>query len=291
MVSDSLPALPFSFDSALPPPPRKREAGVSEKFSISNVLSSKGTTSMRPGYHSLLPTSRRSPQKLRGLAFASPTAAAAAMKTLFSLCVALTLLLILARLASSVASLALLRHQRPMDSLFPASTLTPWKGFNILINTWKRNDLLLKSVQHYSKCGGVDSIHIVWSEPNPPSNSLHDGVNQAVHLNSKGSNNIEIIFDLNHEDSLNNRFKEIMDLKSDAIFSIDDDVILPCKSLEFAFSVWRSAPTTMVGFVPRMHWLDKSYRSSGDDEEILGGAPTGRVLRERVPIASAGGRN
>jgi hypothetical protein len=63
-------------------------------------------------------------------------------------------------------------------------------------------------------------------------------------------------FDINKEDSLNNRFKEIKDLETDAVFSIDDDVIFPCPSVEFAFDVWQSAPDAMVGFVPRVHWVD-----------------------------------
>lgn len=50
---------------------------------------------------------------------------------------------------------------------------------------------------------------------------------------------------------MNNRFKEIKDLKADAVFSIDDDIIFPCHSVKFAFDVWRSAPDQMVGFVPR----------------------------------------
>lgn len=127
-----------------------------------------------------------------------------------------------------------------------------------MINTWKRNDLLKQSVVHYASCVGVDSIHVVWSEPDPPADSLRDGLMQAVRSKSKLGQDVDIIFDINQEDSLNNRFKEIKDLRTDAIFSIDDDVLFPCASVEFAFSVWRSAPTTMVGFVPRMHWLDKS---------------------------------
>jgi hypothetical protein len=55
---------------------------------------------------------------------------------------------------------------------------------------------------------------------------------------------------------LNNRFKEIKDLETDAIFSIADDVIFPCPLVEFAFDVWQSAPDAMVGFVPRVHWVD-----------------------------------
>lgn len=60
-------------------------------------------------------------------------------------------------------------------------------------------------------------------------------------------------FELNEEDNLNNRFKPIEDLKNEAIFSVDDDVIVPCPTLDFAFAVWQSASDTMVGFVPRMH--------------------------------------
>ncbi|URE45510.1 Glycosyl transferase family 64 domain [Musa troglodytarum] len=141
--------------------------------------------------------------------------------------------------------------------------LLSWKGYTILINTWKRNDLLKQSVVHYASCVGVESIHIVWSEPDRPSDSLCDALWQAAQLNSKSCNGTELRFDLNEEDSLNNRFKEIMDLETDAIFSIDDDVLFPCASVELAFRVWQSAPTTMVGFVPRMHWLD---RMKGNEE-------------------------
>lgn len=128
----------------------------------------------------------------------------------------------------------------------------------MLINTWKRNDLLKESISHYASCPGLDSVHIVWSEPDPPSESLINFLSHAMKLNSKGGREIELKFDINKEDSLNNRFKEIKDLKSDVVFSIDDDIIFPCTTVELAFSVWQSAPDTMVGFVPRIHWLDKS---------------------------------
>lgn len=129
------------------------------------------------------------------------------------------------------------------------------KGYTVVINTWKRNDLLRRTVAHYSSCAGVDSIHVVWSEPDLPQNSLIDSLKRLVRLKSKGGREIEIKFDVNQEDSLNNRFKEMKDLRTDAIYSIDDDVITPCSSLEFAYTVWNSAPSSMVGFVPRMHWL------------------------------------
>lgn len=133
-----------------------------------------------------------------------------------------------------------------------------WKGYTLLINTWKRNDLLKQSISHYTKCAGLDSIHIVWSEPNPPSDALIRFLNHVIQSKSRDGRKIELKFDINKEDSLNNRFKEIKDLKTDVVFSIDDDIIFPCSSVDFAFTVWRSAPDTMVGFVPRSHWVDKS---------------------------------
>lgn len=124
------------------------------------------------------------------------------------------------------------------------------------MNTWKRYDLLKQSIKHYSSCPRLDSVHIVWSEPDPPSETLLKFMLHVVKSNSKDGRQVKLKFDINKEDSLNNRFKEIKDLETDAVFSIDDDVIFPCSSVEFAFDVWQSAPDTMVGFVPRVHWVD-----------------------------------
>ncbi|XP_042446327.1 glycosylinositol phosphorylceramide mannosyl transferase 1-like [Zingiber officinale] len=128
-------------------------------------------------------------------------------------------------------------------------------GYTVLINTWKRDSLLKKTVAHYASCPKVDAIHVVWSEPDPPSESLKTHLRNI--LESKYSNKPYFQFNLNEEDDLNNRFKLIEGLKTDAIFSVDDDVIVRCSMLEFAFTVWQTASDTMVGFVPRMHWLSK----------------------------------
>lgn len=127
-----------------------------------------------------------------------------------------------------------------------------------MINTWKRYDLLKQSISHYTSCPGLDSIHIVWSEPDPPSISLEKYLIRIIESKSKDGRNIELKFDINKKDSLNNRFKPLDDLRTDAVLSIDDDVIFPCSSVEFAFDVWRSAPDAMVGWVPRSHWVDQS---------------------------------
>ncbi|KAH7537528.1 hypothetical protein FEM48_Zijuj03G0102700 [Ziziphus jujuba var. spinosa] len=134
----------------------------------------------------------------------------------------------------------------------------PRKGYAIVMNTWKRYDLLKQSISHYTTCDRLNSIHIVWSEPNPPSDDLKKFFDNLIQSKARNGRQLELKFEINTEDSLNNRFKEIKDLKTDAIFSIDDDIIFPCNSVEFAFKVWQSAPDTMVGFVPRVHWVDKT---------------------------------
>lgn len=126
----------------------------------------------------------------------------------------------------------------------------------MLINTWKRNSLLKKSVAHYASCDQTEAIHVVWSESDLPSTKLKANLKNIVLSKSKAAHKPNFKFDINEEDDLNNRFKPIKYLSTDAIFSVDDDVIVPCSTLNFAFTVWQSAPSTMVGFVPRMHWLD-----------------------------------
>ncbi|KAJ7550685.1 hypothetical protein O6H91_07G112600 [Diphasiastrum complanatum] len=141
--------------------------------------------------------------------------------------------------------------------------------YTVLLNTWKRDDLLKQSVAHYSSCKGVDAIRVIWSEIEPPSESLLLTLSASVFSSSKTLQRIpEFRVDLHDDDNLNNRFKPIEGLETEAVFSIDDDVIVPCPTLELAFSVWLSAPESMVGFVPRMHWTDSkrhdtSYRYGG----------------------------
>ncbi|CAK7325829.1 unnamed protein product [Dovyalis caffra] len=191
---------------------------------------------------------RRGVQRFRQLAITA--AKSSKIKLLLFCCIAFTLLVVATRASDYMGWT---NHSDSLDQ-FPL----PGKGYAIVMNTWRRYDLLKQSISHYSSCAGLKSIHIVWSEPNPPSDSLSKFLNHVIELKTKGLKKIELSFDINEKDSLNNRFKEIPGLKTDAVFSIDDDVIFPCSSVEFAFKVWQSAPDAMVGFVPRAHWVDKS---------------------------------
>ncbi|XP_030450991.1 glycosylinositol phosphorylceramide mannosyl transferase 1 isoform X1 [Syzygium oleosum] len=207
---------------------------------------------------SLFNLNRRTAQRFKQLAIASVK-----IKLLLLCCIAFVLVLL-----AGCASVFQGEDAIGVSSNQFSDSRSVQKGFALLINTWKRNDLLKQSIAHYARCSSLDSIHIVWSEPDPPSESLKKFLNHVIQLNSKSDRRVELKFDINKEDSLNNRFKPITDLKTDAVFSIDDDVIFPCSSVEFAFDVWRSAPDTMVGFVPRIHWIDQKGSA---DRYVYGG--------------------
>ncbi|GJM97499.1 hypothetical protein PR202_ga14430 [Eleusine coracana subsp. coracana] len=166
----------------------------------------------------------------------------------FALC---CLLLVLAAAATTLA-LGLTLHR---SSLAAASSPRS-SGFAVVINTWKRHALLRRTVAHYAACAGVDGVHVVWSEPREPSDSLRRSI-----ANSTQRGNVRFV--INQGDTLNNRFRPINGLATDAVFSVDDDLIVPCSTLRFAYTVWRSAPSVMVGFVPRMHWLADTLHRYG----------------------------
>ncbi|MED6145850.1 GDP-mannose transporter [Stylosanthes scabra] len=202
---------------------------------------------------------RRIEQRVRVLAISAVKSFK--IKLLLCFCIALTVIVF----SSSVSSIFLWNNHAPAPYYGPASR----KGYSIVMNTWKRYDLLKQSIKHYSSCPRLDSVHIVWSELDPPSDSLLKYLHHVVKSTPKDGHRVKLKFDINKEDSLNNRFKEIKDLESDAVFSIDDDVIFPCSAVEFAFNVWQSAPDTMVGFVPRVHWVD--YSKDGGSKFKYGG--------------------
>ncbi|KAF0932681.1 hypothetical protein E2562_011978 [Oryza meyeriana var. granulata] len=176
----------------------------------------------------------------------------------FTACFVACLLAFAAVTTTFALALTLTLHRPDLAAAYAASPRGGGGGggYAVVINTWKRYDLLRRSVAHYSGCAGVDAVHVVWSEPQEPTEELRGSILNCSRGQGGGAAAVaEVRFVINTEDSLNNRFKPIQGLTTDAVFSVDDDLIVPCSTLRFAFGVWQSAPSAMVGFVPRMHWL------------------------------------
>ncbi len=114
--------------------------------------------------------------------------------------------------------------------------------YTIRINTWQRNEQLLLSVNHHAKCEGVAQIHVIWCDDanDPPDEIVH-------HVSGKVKVEKHVI------NSLNERFKVLMDTPTLGILSLDDDVLRPCVALDAAFLRWTRHPDRMVGFDARTH--------------------------------------
>lgn len=119
--------------------------------------------------------------------------------------------------------------------------------FTIRMNTWHRNEQLILSVNHHAKCESVKEIQIVWcdSDNEPPNEILH-------HKSGKVKIEKHVI------NSLNERFKVLMDPPTLGILSLDDDVLRPCEALDAAFIRWTRHPERMLGFDVRTHVVDES---------------------------------
>ncbi len=117
--------------------------------------------------------------------------------------------------------------------------------FTVVLNTFKRHDMLADALAHYSECPQVKFIHVVWCEE------------EAVphYLLNRFSHNLypKIYFD-RHKDSLNARFEPLpAHTTTSGVLAVDDDMRVSCGDLALAHEAWVSSPRAIVGFMPRTH--------------------------------------
>jgi Glycosyl transferase family 64 domain len=151
------------------------------------------------------------------------------------------------------------------DTNCKSNSLSASSDFAVVINTFRRPKMLQESIHHYGQvCGlatGVQHVYIVWADlaQTPPSpetlwqesaslrqSSSRQSANNKAHANRSPLTILQV-----PKDSLNSRFLPIPDLSTTAIFMVDDDVRVDCKSLRMAFEAWKLYPDSMVGFYPR----------------------------------------
>jgi hypothetical protein len=120
-------------------------------------------------------------------------------------------------------------------------------GFAVLLNTFERPDLLKTALRHYGKCRGVEEIRVVWSEKRdaPREGTAEDGyfVKKKPGL---------VRYDAHAEStSIQNRFEPLDDLRTRAVFNVDEDVRIPCETLYRGFKAWQKHPDALVGYYAR----------------------------------------
>lgn len=125
----------------------------------------------------------------------------------------------------------------------------------VLINGYSesRIPLLQSIVASYSASSIVSSILILWGNPATPGQVL-DRLYHNLTQYSPGYASISLI--QQSSSSLNSRFLPRPCVDTRAVLICDDDVEIDRKSLEFAFSVWKSNPDRLLGTFVRSHGFD-----------------------------------
>lgn len=139
--------------------------------------------------------------------------------------------------------------------------------FAVVINTYKRPDMLRQAVLHYADtCGkkyNVGQVFVVWAEQGvqvPTPDSFFDN-HKTTSLRTAGSTATTTTTTTNRatvevlqvsKDSLNSRFEPIPQLTTTAVFMVDDDIRVACPSLLMGFQAWKDHPQSMAGYYPRL---------------------------------------
>lgn len=95
----------------------------------------------------------------------------------------------------------------------------------------------------YARCDVVKQIQVVWS----------DQENSAPLEWIEKYPESKVSFELHKKNSLSNRFRPLTEIPTQAVLSIDDDLVVPCEELDRSLNVWSSNKRVLVGYSPRMH--------------------------------------
>jgi hypothetical protein len=170
-------------------------------------------------------------------------------------------------------------HAR-FDAEAAAAAASHDTSFTVLLNTFKRRDLLRRAVAHYATCGPqVGSIRVVWSEQVPPPSEDNPGDAPYFAASAPARRPGLVRYDAHPSTSLNNRFTPLRDVAASAslgaaVFSVDDDMVVPCAALADAFAAWRAAPHALVGFYPRLHVAKTPTRRRATSPSCASDAPS-----------------
>ena len=126
-----------------------------------------------------------------------------------------------------------------------------------IISQKKRWGVLEKILKHYSTCPKVQSISVVWDGSPVP--------------NTVGTYPVSVSFENSFKhDSLNNRFSPDVNISTEAVLSVDDDLLVSCTDVLRAFAEWKaSGKHQLVGFLPRLVVRgDSSMKDNGSIQEI-----------------------
>lgn len=127
----------------------------------------------------------------------------------------------------------------------------PNEQFTIVILTYERITLLMKTLERLKGLAYLNKILVVW-------NGINQKPQESLLWPDVG---VPIVLVKVEKNSLNNRFLPYDAIETDAIFSMDDDSPLRPDEIVFAFRVWRESRDRIVGFPGRFHAWDSGQNS------------------------------
>ncbi|XP_072762562.1 exostosin-2 isoform X2 [Anoplolepis gracilipes] len=133
--------------------------------------------------------------------------------------------------------------------LFLPVTAPKTRGFTAVILTYDRLELLFLLINKLVKVPSLSKVLVIWNNQhkNPPPSARWPKVNKPLKVIQT------------KENKLSNRFYPYDEIETEAVLSIDDDIImLTADEVEFAYEVWREFPDRIVGFPSRIHMWDNS---------------------------------
>ncbi|KAI6211682.1 Exostosin-like 3 [Aphelenchoides besseyi] len=114
--------------------------------------------------------------------------------------------------------------------------------FTIVILTHQRDEILRVILDKINRCPYVHSVIVVWNNlDRDPSETAWPKIH------------VPLIFVKQNQNSLNNRFKPIEQIRTEAVLSLDDDLDFRASEIVFAFRVWRENRDRLVGLPARYH--------------------------------------
>uniref|UniRef100_A0A1I7VFN5 Exostosin family protein n=1 Tax=Loa loa TaxID=7209 RepID=A0A1I7VFN5_LOALO len=124
------------------------------------------------------------------------------------------------------------------------------EGFTGVISTYSKLSSLFVIIRLLAKVASLRSIVVVWNHPSkPPPMTEWPHINRPIHV---------IHMDQN---MLTNRFIVFSEITTDAVFSLDEDVVaVNVDEIEFGYQTWRENPDRLVGFLPRAVVFNESTK-------------------------------
>lgn len=106
--------------------------------------------------------------------------------------------------------------------------------------------------EHYGASSKVDRIVIAWANKGeqPPDWSRYPKVCTVVQETDSLVTRSEGALPIDY--GLNNRFRPYACIRTEAVFSVDNDMLIPTNYMDFVFDTWRMFPRHIVGYAIRI---------------------------------------